>query len=95
MHSHSTHVSIMHTAAQKLLFHGHEGVFYQSFSCHVSFTYETTLSVCQGAIPSSISLLKQGQVRQIESDITWHGMHALMDRIHACTHPCTRHAPPR
>ena len=59
----------MQMSAQKLLFHGDDGVFYHSFSCPASFDEETTvLSVCDGSIPSSIAVLKEGQV--IRSSIT-------------------------
>ena len=62
-HSHKTNVSTMQMSAQRLLFHGDDGVFYHSFSCPASFDDETTvLSVCEGSIPSSIALLKEGQV---------------------------------
>ena len=86
MHSHSIHMSIMHTSAQKLLFSGNEGVFYHSFSCPASFTYETTLSVCQGALPSSICLLKQGEVIQ-----SGRHMHSCLAYMHVLIHPLVMH----
>ena len=58
------HTSTTALAAQKLLFHGDNGVFYHSFACEVDFSEETTLSVCEGSIPSSITLNKEGQVRR-------------------------------
>ena len=48
-------------ASRRLLFQaGHDGVCYRSFKCPALFDEDTCLSVCEGAIPSSIKLVKEG-----------------------------------